>query len=53
MLASQRARGAKVSVIDADPNHPIAAWGKEAVFSHPCAPCAGLTASGRLRRLAK
>ncbi|WP_313228507.1 ParA family protein [Sphingobium yanoikuyae] len=25
LLASQLARGAKVSVIDADPNHPIAA----------------------------
>lgn len=31
LLASQLARGAKVSVIDADPNHPIAAWGKNAV----------------------
>jgi chromosome partitioning protein len=30
LLASQLARGAKVSVIDADPNHPIAAWGKGA-----------------------
>jgi chromosome partitioning protein len=31
LLASQLARGAKVSVIDADPNHPIAAWGKVAI----------------------
>lgn len=30
LLASQLARGAKVSVIDADPNHPIAAWGRDA-----------------------
>lgn len=30
LLASQLARGAKVSIIDADPNHPIAAWGKDA-----------------------
>ncbi len=30
LLASQLARGAKVTVIDADPNHPIAAWGKDA-----------------------
>lgn len=28
LLASQLARGAKVSVIDADPNHPIAFWAK-------------------------
>jgi chromosome partitioning protein len=28
LLASQLARGAKVSVIDADPNHPIASWAK-------------------------
>lgn len=30
LLASQLARGAKVSVINADPNHPITAWGKDA-----------------------
>ena len=30
LLASQLARGARVSVIDADPNHPIAAWGRDA-----------------------
>lgn len=30
LLASQLARGAKVSVVDADPSHPIAAWGKDA-----------------------
>lgn len=30
VLASQLARGAGVSVIDADPNHPIAAWAKGA-----------------------
>lgn len=30
LLASQLARGAKVSIIDADPNHPIASWGKDA-----------------------
>ena len=30
LLASQLAHGAKVSVIDADPNHPIAAWGRDA-----------------------
>ena len=28
VLASQLARGAGVTVIDADPNHPIAAWAK-------------------------
>lgn len=28
LLASQLARGARVCVVDADPNHPIAAWGK-------------------------
>ncbi|QWT16929.1 ParA family protein [Sphingobium xenophagum] len=28
LLASQLARGARVSVIDADPNHPIASWAK-------------------------
>jgi chromosome partitioning protein len=28
LLASQLARGAKVSVIDADPNHPIQSWAK-------------------------
>lgn len=28
LLASQLARGAQVCVVDADPNHPIAAWGK-------------------------
>ncbi|WP_337770750.1 ParA family protein [Sphingobium yanoikuyae] len=27
LLASQLARGAKVTVIDTDPNHPVAAWG--------------------------
>ncbi|MFZ2998565.1 AAA family ATPase [Sphingobium sp.] len=32
LLASQPARGAKVSVIDADPNHPIAAWAKDAAL---------------------
>lgn len=32
LLASQLARGAKVTVIDADPNHPIAAWGKVAAL---------------------
>ena len=32
LLASQLARGAKVSVIDADPNHPIASWAKGAVL---------------------
>jgi chromosome partitioning protein len=30
LLASEIARGAKVTVVDADPNHPIAAWGKGA-----------------------
>lgn len=30
LLASQLARGARVCVVDADPNHPIAAWGKGA-----------------------
>lgn len=30
LLASEIARGAKVTVIDADPNHPIQAWGKGA-----------------------
>ena len=30
LLASQLARGAEVCVVDADPNHPIAAWGKGA-----------------------
>ena len=30
LLASQLARGAQVCVVDADPNHPIAAWGKGA-----------------------
>ncbi len=29
LLASQLARGARVTIIDADPNHPIAAWGKD------------------------
>lgn len=28
LLASQLARGAKVTIIDADPNHPIASWAK-------------------------
>jgi len=28
LLASQLARGAKVCIVDADPNHPIAAWAK-------------------------
>lgn len=32
LLASQLARGAKVSVIDADPNHPIASWAKGAAL---------------------
>lgn len=27
LLSSQLARGARVCVVDADPNHPIAAWG--------------------------
>jgi len=30
LLASQLTRGAKVTIVDADPNHPIAAWGKGA-----------------------
>lgn len=30
LLASELARGARVTVIDADPNHPIQAWGKRA-----------------------
>lgn len=30
LLASEVARGAKVTVIDADPNHPIQAWSKGA-----------------------
>ena len=30
LLASEVARGAQVTVIDADPNHPIQAWGKGA-----------------------
>lgn len=30
LLASEIARGAKVTVVDADPNHPIQAWGKGA-----------------------
>lgn len=30
LLASQLARGAKVCIVDADPNHPIAAWAKDA-----------------------
>lgn len=30
LLASQLARGAKVCIVDADPNHPIAAWAKGA-----------------------
>lgn len=30
LLASQLARGVRVSVIDADPNHPIQAWSKGA-----------------------
>jgi len=32
LLASQLARGAKVSVIDADPNHPIQSWAKGATL---------------------
>ncbi|HEY0122709.1 MAG TPA: ParA family protein [Rhizobium sp.] len=32
LLASQLTRGTKVSVIDADPNHPIASWGKRAML---------------------
>lgn len=30
LLASQLARGARVCIVDADPNHPIAAWSKGA-----------------------
>ena len=30
LLASEIARGAQVTVVDADPNHPIQAWGKGA-----------------------
>ncbi len=30
LLASELARGTGVTVVDADPNHPIAAWGKGA-----------------------
>lgn len=30
LLASQLARAARVCIVDADPNHPIAAWGKGA-----------------------
>lgn len=30
LLASQLTRGARVTIVDADPNHPIAAWGKGA-----------------------
>lgn len=30
LLASQLARGARVCIVDADPNHPIAAWAKDA-----------------------
>ena len=33
LLASEVARGAKVTVIDADPNHPIQAWSKRADLS--------------------
>lgn len=33
LLASEVARGAKVTVIDADPNHPIQAWSKGADLS--------------------
>jgi chromosome partitioning protein len=32
LLASQLARGAKVCIVDADPNHPIAAWAKGAAL---------------------
>lgn len=32
LLASQLARGAKVCIVDADPNHPIAAWSKGAAL---------------------
>lgn len=32
VLACELARGAKVSVIDADPNHPIAAWSQGAAL---------------------
>jgi len=32
LLASEIARGTRVTVIDADPNHPIAAWGKGATL---------------------
>jgi chromosome partitioning protein len=32
LLASQLARGAKVCIVDADPNHPIATWAKGAAL---------------------
>lgn len=32
VLATQIAKAARVTVIDADPNHPIAAWSKEATL---------------------
>lgn len=32
LLASELARAAPVTVVDADPNHPIAAWGKGATL---------------------
>ena len=32
LLASELARAAPVTVVDADPNHPIAAWGKGAAL---------------------
>lgn len=32
LLASQLARGAQVCIVDADPNHPIAAWAKGAAL---------------------
>ncbi|NML88106.1 ParA family protein [Sphingobium sp. TB-6] len=32
LRASEIARGARVTVIDADPNHPIAAWGRGATL---------------------
>ncbi|HEX7852808.1 MAG TPA: hypothetical protein VF503_03845 [Sphingobium sp.] len=32
LLACETARGAEVTVIDADPDHPIAAWGRAATL---------------------
>ena len=42
LLASQLARGAKVCVVDADPNHPIAAWAKGAQLPENLSVMAGV-----------